>query len=1161
MPVSLPIPAASVGASTTEVGTPSIDNALRVAQVYGIAAPEVEGASLVYNSSSPGIITFDLATAFDLDTNFVFGEGARTQVALTRGPLDTAVGTPEVANAAQDFRPASISESAIGVHFIGSPEGVTDFTFSAGGEPVPGFNFVFGPLIGPATQITTAVGRRLDEVFGQPTLITPDPIWYPSVGDSSRFGTTIVTRELQDFNFLTPSTPDRNFSFGGAQVFSPRGFASDVVGTPSSTNAALDFRPSGISAPPPPSSSTVVADRKSKALLNFRFQDLGTHFGLATNLQFSFAGQENEILLEDHWTDSQFGTPSILMDQTVTAGGIASATAVGTPEVKDPRLYIRPGGITDAQYGSPTLRINHRVYAIGINQGAAGLPEVFDPEQTLSVSGFDSSVVGTAFISNYYRHLTGLTAGDTSSFGSATLHKSQSVTGVSVGKIYPDSVFGFTTKVEYRNRTLLPSGFDKSIFGTGTKVLDPRQYLYPPSITPGVVAQPTVADPRPAQTIEMGVYQLPDFPDAMTVFNRRKYITLETQGIPEHLGQFPEEYLTSVKNRNRTIVAGGDLHTRMHPFAAATVTLSGRAVVVNPTLGTSVFGAAQISNWVRTLSPGGVLDEKFDKPIVRNNAQLIKTVGASHYVIGNLTRVIDTTQWLSLAQKGIAAPGVGTPWASFSPRTVGVKPYLASATGGVSDPFVAFSERVLQPAGIDAGGVGAKTKLIQGPGNTIRQGTTYVLTAFGTPTAVNRDRTVRQTGTSLAPQEGGTPTLFNLRQYVREVTAPSGGMSKPTVSFRTRTVQQLTTARTTALGKPYIEFNPEQFAPPPRTLHIPSLGASPEVQPPAEVYNFRQTISLDPQKPIPEGDVGKPFLRDNLVRLTAYIPEPMFQVYYPRVFLKVPQTLNIPGISAHQFGGASFSAPEFHRKLYVGIPFYGAAEAVPPLPADYLDDTSYGTPNVDLKNRTMRTYGTSFFSSGTQTVKNSKLIITVPGINGHRRGFGEVRNRTTNETLYVQGRAAAGAFGATSVNRPPPPPPVPFTQTVTTTGVYGTLFGNTYTEKQHRELYFTGTDSAQLGGARYVGPPLRITGIGTDTSEVFETAFVSHRIRTIQQVFNVDGTPGNKTRVRRTWATTIPYGIESPGCGTPGVDTAFKIITPYGRKFGVAGANPKVLRG
>ncbi len=79
---TLPIPAATVGPSTTAVGTPTLTNAQDIVTPEGIAPLAFRGAGLVYTAGSPGIGVFQFSTVDPQDWNFVFGEGPRTQLIM-----------------------------------------------------------------------------------------------------------------------------------------------------------------------------------------------------------------------------------------------------------------------------------------------------------------------------------------------------------------------------------------------------------------------------------------------------------------------------------------------------------------------------------------------------------------------------------------------------------------------------------------------------------------------------------------------------------------------------------------------------------------------------------------------------------------------------------------------------------------------------------------------------------------------------------------------------------------------------------------------------------------------------------------------------------------------------------------------------------------------
>ena len=1164
MPVTQPISGAKVGASTTAVGTPEVQNQWQGILCAGFASSVVPTKHLVRDPNGVALVNFTFADPRPAPSyNLVFGEGARLLYQHTYA-VDDVAGTPSVTNAAQDIRPTG--------HYDVPPITAPVVTWTLRRE-LFNFNLVALPFTPPnlywgTTQLIYGHGVPNSNKFGDLISEQPLPIWgagFRSTPDALRFGGVLATHVIKrnEFNLdlVAPQGEKWNFVFTGNQITKPRGYDHQNFGATSVANAAQDIRPTGFVQDAVPQ---VVVHIGKVGWIEFSLDQTWARPN-AANIGFYFAGGKQ--IDAGSWDSSEFGTPNPYLSlQPVHPTGIASTAVFGTLFTENYGLKIIPEGIAStAVFGTPKLPgvlkphawdsnifqnftwvQNHyqylNIYPFTGQPITPPSPKVYNLLQFVRPGGMPApTAFGTAHLTLWAQVVnhTGWQDPDwygnpwvthhTRSIGPAYLSGTQTSFGtpfaaLGARDLRPDGQeltrYG-EALVRDRAQNVLPVGLAPTHALGIPQVRDRSQYFYPFGVDVALIGFPVVnlwQQYVAPVAIQQWAFEGDRFGYYRTVYNKNRY--MQANGFVHSvlpLGGF-------VLNKARPIRPYGEVQTRFGTaFAAARI----RYITPEWYEGTP-FG---YDTYVRTrkiinLDGWGFRGPNVPLPIrVWSNLQTVQPF--STYAMTEMPR-----PWVS--------PGLR----SLSPHSILTQP--------AGDPFVAYAIRYITPLGIEKGYVGVHQ--LETHQNIIRVWG-YPNGEVGEPRAYNVTPEIRAFS-AYAFEPGGKPRVELWKRYLHVEAAPNPPtVPAPFISDRMRRIRapSLDYLR---WGNGQVMFDQSQQTPPQKLILPDSVQAGAGVVPNEEWEH--------PDAPWTGANIpfGYPLVKLNTIFVDSLGQVDRFGEPSTRSMVIVCD----PGPSSTAMGRPTLEGGTQWIERLQGIDasaVFGATNVVGPQrirldakwdaasstwypwsfhtntdPQDRWFDWRAQTAGptfgayttVTNKHRPINPWSYSYFNDGVTAVFGRPTITTrpqhirPPGYTTYKRGMPDV-SFVGDKPIYTMDWVDA-VFGAPSVTVEDWGP-----KWIRPAGTNDTRFGTSSrndmrVEHFHRQIPMTGwVEFQSWKGAQYVGPYLRIYpksyiqdqygNVLLDTMTTFGTLYIDYKHRKIYPLDVTDDLPD--------WSATLKH--------------------------------------
>ncbi len=722
------VSSASAGDQST-YGTGKVENA-----AFGVYVPGIDAAAIprpVVSSQSRQVFDFTVAKSWDGRLDFSVSPRPVTSV----GGIDSYVfGTTSIVNAAQSFTPVGIPPSAIGVPITAATSGVILNLTEVSTQSVS-HNFNWGPsLFIPHGFDSSVFGQnaRIDApLTARPVGIAPSA---PTTG-LPRFSDPSISGYRVEFNLtefgLPNATPSSiNFVFGGAAVIVPASWLSSVVGTSTDgRNAAATIAPLGLPPTTYQAPYPVVWYSDSSGRVDFDLTHVQTQTG--ANVAFTFwvaraalaigwesfepgtavVASTNPVIYPLGIFSQEIGSAAIGYKSgasTVQTVGIPPTSVVSSPTIYLKTRYVLPPGLDSSIFGYTTAQNWIRYLTpTGADQSEYGNAVLTHDVRALSPYGFDSVAIGTPSIDNKtrYYNLLGWTS-SVVAVGARVWDGTQYVVNATLGEstLIDDPIVSFP---------VAPPDDTQSIELSGHGIPTTENQVWPlhsienrtKQAFPDGFTSYGLGSPYLEQTIYITMHPLgADWSVFGTPFVDQTIKKLFTEG-------FTSEFVPAshqIYNYNTDVVAGGlnsyvsGAHTVLRGAARPVVNGIAPTSVVSTNVriwyrvrtldltdfgfDTSQFGTAILQDRNLWVYPGGIAPTiQTSKPVVDYRTRLVTGAGSIEAgTIPNTHIVTPWVQYVSVQDKGIPSPGVGTGNIQFRHReifpTFVIGPYWGTTT-------------------------------------------------------------------------------------------------------------------------------------------------------------------------------------------------------------------------------------------------------------------------------------------------------------------------------------------------------------------------------------------------------------------------------------------------------------------------------------------------
>lgn len=866
------------------------------------------------------------------------------------------------------------------------------------------------------------------------------------------------------------------------------------------------------------------------------------------------------------------GTP---LPNTLTANGVEH-TEYGSPAVNLHTQYVLPPYLNAPYYGTPLLyNRNQEVRTLGFAYQPPGLPlpVVFNKTQHLRPTGTASDFAfGQQTASNYYRWLTN---------PASARHDAYGAPSVQLGRRYVGPAYIATTITDFgtpfvadENRNLLAAGFDASRFGD-TEVRDRAQRPKPV----GIPSRNAFG----IQTVRYRTQSVLVEQQLSTEFGNATLVPWLQVIAPPGLRVWDLEgarfgYYTDLYNKNRHLQANGFLHSQV-PNGGLVV--NGARAINPPGLDATLWGDSFTSHRIRHVRPEWYEGTRWGYDNYVKNRQKISLDGWGWHSMrfGIPARVWSNLQTVK-PYATYPMTEMGRPWVSERARNIGV-PYIGQQPTGI--PFVAYRVRTISPAGIPKGYFG--THALETHINLIRMWG-YPDGFVGTPSI--RNVTPEIHAYPAYAFEPGTKPLVQLKR--RYVYPPMGEaaplLGSPFVADRTRKIRP-PSPDYLRWGNGQVMFDQSQQTPPQQEIRPDSVQAGAGTMPTWEwplpdapwsgalIGIPQPTVRLNTifAEQIPEWDYdmsesfGTPFVRSMVVFVP---PGPSLGSIGRPKLLGGTQWVRPPAmLVAHLFGDNRVVGPQYvrcgemrntltnewypHDYHSKGNAYQAWYEWMPMSAGPQLGPNT----RVEPKNRKVFAKGgygyfeTSYAQYGAPHITRNPQHVRPDGILSYRRGIPNVIYGG-ERPLEMQGWKDT-VFGTATLLLQDIG-----TKYISVESLSQTSLGTGRVELKHRRVYPSGVAANQLFvGASYVGPYLRLyphsyleDGLGNvllDKMTTFGTQFVSHRIRSVEQLDITDDEPDwQGPHVQHQGRGYFIPGTAMGCFGSPNVSSGIRTVHPTG---------------
>lgn len=367
-------------------------------------------------------------------------------------------------------------------------------------------------------------------------------------------------------------------------------------------------------------------------------------------------------------THTAFGDHSIRDPRILAAGFDAAEFGTTSAELATPNVY--PEGFESLEFGEPYIAEKPEPTQVTFNSADPGIG---------GVNGFDS---GTATVDHFLQYVD-VETGPETEWGTAFIgdrYRNVLADGTPMDS-YGDIEVTFPKK-------LLPLAFDATLYGDAHVTF--HNVAFPPGVVTSTLGQPFVAFrvrnvlPFSQQYIDWGSTKVDLWQRYLTTYHPP-----ESNADGELYGQY-----TTVLNRNKTIGMVG-LLSQKFSTSPAYLELTGRAIQP-PSIDDGAFGADTfISYRIRSTRVQGYEVGRFpNNTTVYNKAATIRPNSYDH--IGYGVPAVDKLL-KRVYHFGFRTDSYGTPWASFSPRTL--RPVGTEMFGKTNEHYVSHTPYYVQTTG------------------------------------------------------------------------------------------------------------------------------------------------------------------------------------------------------------------------------------------------------------------------------------------------------------------------------------------------------------------------------------------------------------------------------------------------------------------------------